>query len=248
MRKLVKGIIDFRRNVRPSYAETFARLALGQRPDTLFIACSDSRVVPNLFASSDPGDLFVIRNVGNLVPPCGGPDGLSSADESEAAAIEFAVANLGVSDVIVCGHSECGAMQALLGGRDNLRMPNLKGWLRHGEPALRELNRVSGNGKESTSRAPLAAHNALSQRNVLQQIEHLKSYPLLREKLESGALRVHGWWFELASASVHSYDPARRLFVEIDEGEADRILESLDRPGDAPARGGKASAAQYPLH
>src|SRR5579864_5678527 len=133
MKKLVKGIIDFQKNVRPNYRETFARLALGQSPDTLFIACSDSRVAPNVFASTDPGDMFVIRNVGNIVPPCGGDHGLSSADESEAAAIEFAVLNLKVTDVIVCGHSECGAMQALLNGREKVNSPNLKAWLRHGE-------------------------------------------------------------------------------------------------------------------
>src|SRR5579871_2549496 len=109
MRKLIRGIVDFRKNVRASVKETFAQLALGQRPDTLFIACSDSRVVPNLFASSDPGDLFVIRNVGNLIPPCG-ERGHSASDESEAAAIEFALTALPVTDIVVCGHSECGAM------------------------------------------------------------------------------------------------------------------------------------------
>src|SRR3954463_6334170 len=116
MKKLIEGIVEFRRKVRPEYRETFARLALGQAPDTLFIACSDSRVVPNTFASADPGDLFVIRNVGNLIAPAG-EDGLSQSDESEAAAIEFALETLNASDIIVCGHSECGAMQAVLHGR-----------------------------------------------------------------------------------------------------------------------------------
>src|SRR3954471_16096395 len=105
MRKLIRGIVDFRQNVRPKVKDTFAQLALGQRPDTLFIACSDSRVVPNLFASSDPGDLFVIRNVGNLIPPCG-EKGRSTSDESEAAAIEFALLNLTVTEIVICGHSE----------------------------------------------------------------------------------------------------------------------------------------------
>src|SRR3954466_9946866 len=115
MWKLIRGIVDFRKNVRPAVKETFSRLALGQRPDTLFIACSDSRVVPNLFASSDPGDLFVIRNVGNLIPPCG-VQGHSASDESEAAAIEFALQSLPVAQIIVCGHSECGAMDLLARG------------------------------------------------------------------------------------------------------------------------------------
>src|SRR2546430_16686177 len=106
MKKLIQGIVEFRHKVRPDYRETFAHLALGQAPDTLFIACSDSRVVPNAFASADPGDLFVIRNVGNLIAPADGT-GVSVSDESEAAAIEFAVLTLKVRDVIVCGHSEC---------------------------------------------------------------------------------------------------------------------------------------------
>src|ERR1041384_7022651 len=117
MKKLIQGIIDFRRKLKPEMRATFARLALGQKPDALFIACSDSRVAPNVFASTNPGDLFVVRNVGNIIPPCG-VMGNSVADESEAAAIEFAVTRLNVRDIIICGHSECGAMQALVGGRE----------------------------------------------------------------------------------------------------------------------------------
>ncbi|MGE0171465.1 MAG: carbonic anhydrase [Oligoflexales bacterium] len=222
MKKLVNGIIDFRKNIRPSYKETFARLALGQAPDVLFIGCSDSRVVPNLFASTDPGDLFVIRNVGNLVPPCGGEHGRSTADESEAAAIEFAVTNLSVQDVIVCGHSECGAMQALLKGREKVPMPNLRGWLRHGDKALQSLL------KEEAFAEHLQTHNRLSQRNVLQQVEHLMSYPIIQDKIASKQLRIHAWWFELSGAAVHCFDPALGKFVEIDEKVASRILRSLE--------------------
>src|SRR5712692_11162570 len=117
MRKLVQGIVEFRRSRRPDYAETFSRLALRQKPDALYIACSDSRVAINVFASTEPGDLFVVRNPGNIVSPAA-PNGLSVADESEAAAIEFAVGQLAVRDIIVCGHSSCGAMSALLQGRE----------------------------------------------------------------------------------------------------------------------------------
>ena len=100
MRKLINGIVEFRRNVQNEYIEKFSRLAQGQKPDSLFIACSDSRVVPNTFASTDPGDLFVLRNVGNLIPPCG-EHGVSVSDESEAAAIEFAVLNLNVAFLVL---------------------------------------------------------------------------------------------------------------------------------------------------
>src|SRR5437762_13780632 len=118
MRKLLQGIVDFRNRVRPVARETFARLALGQKPDVLFIACSDSRVAINVFASTEPGDLFVVRNPGNIVSPAA-PDGLSVGDESDAAAIEFAVGLLEVRDIIVCGHSSCGAMSGLLQGRES---------------------------------------------------------------------------------------------------------------------------------
>jgi carbonic anhydrase len=218
MKKLVKGILDFRKFVRPGYRDTFAQLALGQAPDTLFIACSDSRVAPNVFASTDPGDMFVIRNVGNLVPACAGLHGLSTADESEAAAIEFAVANLNVKDIIICGHSECGAMQALLQGRDKLKLPNLKEWLRHGENALQAL----GQNKEFAHAH--SEHNRLSQLNVLQQVENLKSYPIIQERITAGKLRVHGWWFELANAAVLYYDPETKSFNEIDEAHAAKVL------------------------
>jgi carbonic anhydrase len=216
MKKLVKGIVEFRQKVLPTYREKFARLALGQSPDTLFIACSDSRVVPNLFASTDPGDLFVVRNVGNLIPCCDG-NGHSTGDESEAAAIEYAVIKLNVSDIVVCGHSECGAMVALIEGREKAPTPNLRSWLRHGELSLAKLS-----GNTEPNRA-----NKLSQLNVLQQLENLRSYPIVKERLALGSLKLHGWWFELSTANVYAYDETAGKFVLIDEKEADRILTRL---------------------
>ncbi len=224
MKKLVQGIVDFRKNVRPSCKDAFARLALGQRPDTLFIACSDSRVVPNLFASSDPGDLFVIRNVGNLIPPCG-EQGCSASDESEAAAIEFALLTLPVIEIIVCGHSECSAMDSLVRGRTQIEAPNLKSWLRHGDHSLQKLNAGSCLGGH------LERHNQLSQLNVLQQIEHLRTYPIVRERLQEGRLRLHGWWFDIKEADVYEYEPGEKRFHLIDEDYA-RVL--FERAGKSP--------------
>jgi len=220
MKKLIQGIVDFRRNVRPGYREVFAKLALGQAPDALLIACSDSRVVPNLFASADPGDLFVIRNIGNLVP-LAGDDGRSWNDSSEAAAIEFALSKLQVTDIIICGHSECGAMQVLLTGRDTVEPFHLRSWLRHGGEALEDFSR---NQAPDTSLAP---HNQLSQLNVLRQIGHLKSYPLVRERVEAEQLRLHGWWFELKNADVYAYEDDVGRFVLIDDKEAERLLKRL---------------------
>src|SRR3990172_9606503 len=221
MKKLIRGIVDFRKNVRPGVKDTFARLALGQRPDTLFIACSDSRVVPNLFASSDPGDLFVVRNVGNLIPSCG-PGG-SAAEDSEAAAVDFGLQALPLTDIIVCGHSECGAMMALARGRDGLESPFLKNWLRHGDGSLRRLE-SGGTGTD----AHLERHNRLSRANVLEQIEHLKTYPLVRERMEAGRLRLHGWWFDIKEADVYEYDAGERGFRLIDEEYARILLERAE--------------------
>lgn len=220
MKKLIKGIVDFRRHTLPSYRETFAKLALGQRPDSLFIACSDSRVAPNVFASTDPGDLFVVRNVGNMVPTCDAK-GVSRSDESEAAAIEFALGQLNVKDIIVCGHSECGAMQALTAGRMTLPHLNLRSWLRHGDEALDLLKTQHEFAKN------LAPHNRLSQLNVLQQLLHLQTYPVVRQRLKNGTLKLHGWWFELKNAEVYAYEEKDGHFVLIDEAQAERLLSRL---------------------
>ncbi len=223
MKKLILGIVDFRSKLQPEQRETFARLALRQTPDVLFIACSDSRVVPNLFASTEPGDLFVIRNVGGLIPPSY-ESGISSGDESEAAAIEFALTQLQVKDIIVCGHSECGAMRATVEGREKVRSPNLRSWLRLVEPALNKMN-----DKHSLN-ADLAPHNHLSQLNVLEQLNHLRSYPLVMDRIKAGELNLHGWWFDIARAEVLAYEESLHKFIVIDEAEAQRILERMNNP------------------
>lgn len=221
MKKLIQGIIEFRKNVQESYRESFGRLATGQSPDTLFIACSDSRVVPNTFASTNPGDLFVLRNVGNLVPPSG-ENGVSSGDESEAAAIEYSVLTLNISNIVVCGHSECGAMRAIMNDRKKIESPNLKNWLRHGEDAI--LRHNAGNVLDSS----WSTHNQISQLNVLLQMEHVKSYPAVKKGMEEKKLDVHGWWFDLAKAEVYAYEEEQGRFVLIDEPEAERLLARLD--------------------
>lgn len=215
MKKLVKGIVEFRQNTRPDFIKKFSKLALGQSPDTLFIACSDSRVVPNVFASTDPGDLFVIRNVGNMVPAFQSSKS-ENVDHSELAAIEFAVLNLNVKDIIVCGHSDCGAMHAILNGREKVAAPSLREWLKHGESSLKKMKKNNPN-----------LNTCLSQANVLEQIEHIKSYPEIQNRIKSGKLKVHGWWFDLATASVHAYEEDQDNFILIDETEAERILERL---------------------
>lgn len=221
MKRLLAGIAHFRKKIRPGYRETFAKLALGQKPDCLFVACSDSRVAPNLFASSDPGDLFVIRNPGNIVAP-GGPGGKSQADESEAGALEFALLRLEVPDIVVCGHSECGAMRAICGDLSLDGAPNLQSWLRHAEKALKLPPNV-----EFDTRLP--RHNLVAQANALAQLENLRSYPIVAELERRQRLRLHAWYFDIAMAEVQAYDADSRRFMVIDEAHARRMIARLVR-------------------
>lgn len=215
MRKLVEGIVRFRREMRPGYREQFAHLALDQKPDTLFVACSDSRVVPNTFASTDPGDLFVLRNPGNIVPT--EEASRVSAAAGAAAAVEFAVRRLGVSDAVICGHSDCGAMKALAAGSGGDRGP-LAAWLESAGDSLRELERRPDLAPER------AFHDRLAQAHALVQLEHLRTHAPVREAEAAGRLRLHAWWFDLAGADVHAWEPELGRFTLIDEAEAERIL------------------------
>ena len=220
MRKLIAGIVDFHEQMLPQYAQRFKELALGQQPDALFITCADSRVVPDLLASTHPGDLFTMRNVGNLIPPATA-EGISIGDLSEASAIEYAVLVLKVADIVVCGHSECGAMKAVIANSPPPETPNLAKWLHHARPAAFRLE------QEGALDAKLKRHDQLSQLNVLVQLEHLMSYPMVRDKVLAGALRLSGWWFELASGNMYAYDRTCRSFKVIDRHMADRLVARL---------------------
>jgi carbonic anhydrase len=213
MRKLLRGILDFRRTRPPGHAEAFAKLALGQTPDALLLCCADSRVAPNVFASVEPGDLLVVRNVGNLVPPYVEARG-DRGGASVAAAIELAISALHVRDVVVCGHSGCAAMRAIHSGSLPARSPHLAAWLRHGEPTKERL------------RPPppgLSPQDHLSQRSVLLQLEHLRSYPIVREAEAKDGLRLHAWWFDIARAEVLTYDEAQDRYVPLDEERVARL-------------------------
>ncbi|NTX08489.1 carbonic anhydrase [Myxococcus sp. CA051A] len=233
MKKLIRGLLDFQLKGRPAYREVFARLAQGQSPDCIFISCSDSRLVPNLLVTTDPGDLFVVRNVGNLVPPSDA-HGVSTGDQSEPAALEFGLSNLEVEDVVVCGHSSCGAMKALLAGGQVPGAPNLQRWLEHGQQALRTL-------KEGTTVGEgLPEYDRLSQLNVLQQLQHVSSYPVVKERIAAGKLRLHGWWFDIANAQVHVWRPTHGRFIPMTELVGEALLREL---GGDPLFPGEGRAA-----
>ena len=196
MRKLLKGLHKFQSSYFPENQEIFEQLAEGQKPRVLFITCSDSRIVPHLITQSGVGELFVIRNAGNLVPPFGAANG------GEGAAIEYAIHVLGIEQVIICGHSNCGAMKGLL-KLEKLRteMPLVYEWLKHAESTRRLIHENYADKKGDELLAITMAEN------VVTQIENLKTYPVIRSKLHQNKMSIYGWIYDIETAEVLAYDP-----------------------------------------
>ncbi|MFD9366302.1 carbonic anhydrase [Streptomyces sp. NPDC060020] len=190
MQDLSDGVARFRHEVFPAKAELFARLAGTHRPTTLFIGCSDARVVPELITQSEPGELFVVRTAGNLVPAYApGPDGVT-------ASIEYAVAVLGVTGIVVCGHSACGAMTALAEGTDLGAAPSVAGWLRHADASVA---RTAGAGPDRVS--------ALVRENVRAQLANLATHPSVARAQAAGTLTLRGWVYDIRSGAVAEIGP-----------------------------------------
>ncbi|MFS8199053.1 bifunctional SulP family inorganic anion transporter/carbonic anhydrase (plasmid) [Streptomyces sp. CWNU-52B] len=198
--QLASGISTFQRNTAPLVRGELARLAReGQRPSQLFLTCADSRLVTSMITSSGPGDLFVVRNVGNLVPP----PGQESGDDSVAAAIEYAVEVLQVRSITVCGHSGCGAMQALMSTEPGGAPTPLKRWLRHGLPSVARMAAKDRPWTRIAGRAPADATEQLCLTNVVQQLEHLRAYEVVARALAAGALELHGMYFHVGEAQAY---------------------------------------------
>lgn len=203
MQKLIQGIHQFREtDFRPMQA-LFEQLAKGQNPETLFITCSDSRIDPNLLTRSRPGDLFILRNAGNIVPPHGAANG------GEAATIEFAVAGLQVKDIIICGHSHCGAMKGLLQPESVASLPAVASWLSHAETTRRI---VKDNYKHLDGDRLVTA---TVEENVLVQLENLRTLPAVASRLVRGDLHLHGWVYKIETGEVFAYDLTSGQFVPL---------------------------------
>ncbi|MBR8642986.1 bifunctional SulP family inorganic anion transporter/carbonic anhydrase [Streptomyces tuirus] len=214
--ELARGISAFQRNTAPLVRSELARLAReGQRPSQLFLTCADSRLVTSMITSSGPGDLFVVRNVGNLVPL----PGEESGDDSVAAAIEYAVDVLQVRSITVCGHSGCSAMQALLDSEPGGTRTPLERWLRHGRPSLERMADDSLPWGGLAGRAPEDAVEQLCLTNVVQQLEHLRAHDSVARALDEGTLELHGMYFHVGEAEAY-------LLTETDGGRLfDRVRE-----------------------
>ncbi|MFJ8636045.1 SulP family inorganic anion transporter [Streptomyces sp. NPDC093568] len=213
-RQLARGISAFQRNTAPLVRGELARLAReGQQPSQLFLTCADSRVVTSMITSSGPGDLFVVRNVGNLVPL----PGQESGDDSVAAAIEYAVDVLQVRSITVCGHSGCGAMQALLAAEPDGPQTPLRRWLRHGRPSVERMSDESRPWARLAGRAPADAVEQLCLTNVVQQLEHLRAHASVNRALRAGALELHGMYFHVGEAQSYL----------LAEGDTDEVFDHV---------------------
>lgn len=204
MQKLLEGIVQFRRGDFENHRDLFKNLKAEQKPHTLFIACSDSRVDPNLITKTLPGELFIIRNIANLVPPYREtPEYVSTTS-----AIEYAVVSLGVSNIIVCGHSNCGGCNACLKPPEYLDlMPHTRRWLELAHPVR---DRVL---KEIGENDPAAREWMMEQANVVEQLKHLLGYPYIREKVNAGKLTLSGWHYIIETGEVFIYDRNAAEFV-----------------------------------
>lgn len=227
-RQLVHGLRMFQRTTAPHVRAELARLAReGQRPSQLFLTCADSRLVTSMITSSGPGDLFVVRNVGNLVPPPG-----HDGDASVAAAVEYAVDVLGVRSLTVCGHSGCGAMQALLSSGPGRARTPLERWLRHGLPSLERLTDDSRRGPRPDRRPPADAIERLCLINIVQQLDHLRAHAPVSRALREGRLELHGMYFHLGEAQAY-------LLTRTDGSEVFTRVEAATDPRGADPSGAR---------
>lgn len=209
MQKLIQGIHHFESNLFRSQREFFENLADGQKPEALFITCSDSRVIPHLITHTEPGDLFTLRNAGNIVPPYGSRGG------GEEATIEYAVSVLGVRDIIVCGHTHCGAMAGLLNPETVAHLPGVKEWLGYAEATRRIIQENYGHLEGE------ALLTAAVEENTLVQLENLRSHPAVASRITRGKIALHAWVYHIARGKVFSYDPLEGQFVPIVPGPTD---------------------------
>ncbi len=209
MERILQGVSKFQRDVYPRQRELFEQLAKKQTPRALFITCADSRVVPDLITQVGPGELFICRNAGNMVPAYGEVNGGVSAT------IEYAVMALNIRHIIICGHTDCGAMKAVLHPEMTNGMPTVKSWLAYGEMARRVVESAYPDLAEE------AKLHAVIEENVVAQLDHLRTHPSVAARLATGDICLHGWVYHIRTGALEAWDGERGRFVSIEEYKVD---------------------------
>lgn len=204
MNQFVSGAASFRKDIFPKHRELFAELSAGQSPEAVFITCADSRIDPNLVTQTRPGDLFIIRNAGNIVPP------YSRQAGGVTASIEYGVAVLNVEHIIVCGHTHCGAMGGALNPSSVAHLTHVCEWLEHSRAAVEIVRERKG------SIGPEQIRDVIEQ-NVLVQLQHLRTHPVVAARLAAGRLELHAWLYEIETGEVFCHDQSVERFMPIAE-------------------------------
>jgi carbonic anhydrase len=199
MTKIIEGVRVFQDHIFEGKADLFERLGKGQNPLVLFITCSDSRINPNLLTQTEPGELFILRNAGNIVPEFGFGGG-------EEATIEYAVTQLKIRHIVICGHSGCGAVQGLLDPKAVQSMPSVARWLEHAKTVAAEV-------QAAKDLSPGDRFKLAIQKNVLAQMAHLGTHPVAINAMAKGKLKLHGWVYDLTTGDIDAYDPESQSFV-----------------------------------
>lgn len=203
MKKLISGVAEFQKNSYPHNKKLFEELANKQEPEVMFLTCCDSRIDPSMITQTDPGDLFLHRNVGNIVPPH------SLATGGVTASIEFAVSVLGVKYIVICGHTDCGAMKGAMQPGVAQQLPHVYNWLSHTTAALA---RVRARHPDINIQDHLLE---MTQENILLQMRHLETHPSVAMAQASGELEIHGWLYDIGKGKVTCFDPRKGKFVSV---------------------------------
>lgn len=206
MPNFATGVVKFQRDVFPEKKALFEKLSTGQAPEALFITCSDSRIAPGMITQTDPGELFVCRNPGNIVPPVDAQSG------DVAATIEYAVEVLNVAHIVICGHSDCGAMRGAAASDAVAHMSHVAHWIAFASDAVRRAD-ASGDASDAELRV-----KRITEENVILQLEHLAGHPAVNERLKAGSISLHGWIYDIGSGTVLALDGSSKSFIPIEQG------------------------------
>ncbi|MFK8031267.1 MAG: carbonic anhydrase [Gammaproteobacteria bacterium] len=223
MPKFAAGVVDFQQRIYPEKKDLFEKLAEGQSPEALFITCSDSRIETAMITQTNPGELFICRNAGNIVPPHTNHTG------GMTASIEFAVAALQVPHIVICGHTECGAMKGAMNPEGLDTLPHVKEWLSYSKAAVQIVDTLGSDLSDNEK-----MHMLLKQ-NVMLQIQHLKTHPAVAARLAKGDLQLHGWVYDIKTGAVVALDEAGENFESVDQRYADEIAKISSAQHDCSA-------------